>query len=111
MAGEDAVARVMLRKGFRLIARNYTVQGIGELDLVFLRDRTIYVVEVRSRLTTDWQSPIESIAGSKRRKVLRTARIFICREGYTEYDVIFLAGCVTHNREGLVQKIEIIPFE
>jgi putative endonuclease len=110
-AAEESVARVMMHKGFTLIAKNYNVPGSGELDLVMRKGSCIYVVEVRSRLTTDWQSPLESIDYNKRKKLLKTTRIFTARNGLSDMDVIFLAGCVTHNREGVVQKIEIIPFE
>ena len=108
---EEAVTKVLMRKGLRLVARNYSVPNCGELDVVMTSGSILYVVEVKSRLASDWQTPIEAIAPGKRKKILKTTRIFMLREGYTDYDVIFLAGCVTHNREGVVQKIEIVPFE
>ena len=110
-AAEEAVARALMRKGFRLVAKNYNVPGSGELDLVMSKGDSLYVVEVRSRLTSDWQTPIESIDHLKRKKLLKTTRIFVARNGLYDKDIIFLAGCVTHNREGVVQKIEFIPIE
>ena len=110
-AAEEAVACALMRKGFTLIAKNYNVPGSGELDLVMRKGDCIYVVEVRSRLTTDWQTPIESIDYGKRKKLYKTTRIFLAKNGLYDVDVSFLAGCVTHNREGVVQKIEIIPIE
>ena len=108
---EDAVTRILMRKGLKLVARNYSIPNIGELDIVMVKGRYLYVIEVKSRLENNLQSPIDAIDRNKRNKILKTTRIFMLREGYTDYDVIFLAGCVTHNREGVVQKIEIIPFE
>ena len=48
---EDAVAQYLADCGFRLIARNYNVPGIGELDLVFEKEQVLYITEVKSRRT------------------------------------------------------------
>lgn len=108
---EDKVALFLMRRGFTLIAKNYSVHNVGELDLVMRKGDCLYVVEVKSRLESDWQSPSEAIDYGKRKRILKTTQIFIQSKGYFDKDVIFLAGCVTHNLEGIVQKIEIIPFE
>jgi len=108
---EAAVRKLFIRKGFREIARNYFVHKIGELDLVFLKDETVYIVEVKSRhISNLYGGPESAITGLKKKKVYATAARLISQYGLDSYDIKFLAGCVTHDSEGLVVKIEILPF-
>jgi putative endonuclease len=108
---ETAVRKLFVRRGYREIARNYFVHKIGELDLVFFKDETVYVVEVKSRhLNNRYGGPESAISGLKKRKVYATTSRLIAQYGLEAYDIRFLAGCVTHNSEGVVVKIEIMPF-
>lgn len=108
---EDAVVSKMVSEGYRLLARNFAVHNVGELDSVFEMDGDIYVVEVKSRMEgNDYAAPEESISASKYRKLVKTAQIFINRRRLFDSNIIFLIGAVTHNRDGLIQNVKIIPF-
>lgn len=110
-AAEQAVADKLTRDGFKVICRNYAVHNVGELDLVMEKDRDIYVVEVRSRLNSGpYPSSLESVDFKKRRKIIRCTGYMLSHYGLTDRNVVFLIGQVTHNRAGLVQNVEIIPF-
>lgn len=110
-SSETVVRKLFIRRGYREIARNYFVHKIGELDLVFIKDETVYVVEVKSRHENNSYGGAESaINGLKKRKIYATASRLVAQYGLEAYDIQFLAGCVTHNSEGVVVKIEILPF-
>ena len=109
--GEDAVIACMASEGYRFLARNFSVHNIGEIDVVMTKGGDLYIVEVKSRLSgTMIADPASSITFSKRMKLKRTAEIFISRYNLYHMNVHFLAGCVTHDRDGLIQNVEIIPF-
>lgn len=108
---ENAVRKLFIRRGYREIARNYFVHKIGELDLVFIKEDTVYVVEVKSRQQNNgFGGPESAISGLKKKKIYSTTSRLIAQYGLENYDVLFLAGCVTHNSDGVVVKIEIMPF-
>ena len=109
--GEEAVIRILCDQGYRLVVRNFEVHGVGELDCVFEKEREIYVVEVRSRWNTG-PSPTsgETVTYSKRRKIRRTTSYLIAKYGWYDRNINFLIGQVTHNRAGMVQNVEFIPF-
>ncbi len=110
-ASENAVRKLFILKGYREIARNYFVHRIGELDLVFIKDDTVYVVEVKSRhLNNCFGGPESAINGLKRKKIYSTTSRLIAQYGLENYDIRFLAGCVTHNSDGTVVKIDILSF-
>lgn len=110
-SSEIAVRNLFVHHGYREIARNYFVHKIGELDLVFRRNNIVYVVEVKSRKSSNcFGGSASAINGQKKRKVYAATSRLIIQYGLDDCDIQFLAGCVTHNSSGEVVKIEIIPF-
>lgn len=67
---------VLTLKGYRVLARNYTVRG-GEIDIVVLRGRTVAFVEVKAR--PDLDAALTAISPAKRRRVGRAARAWLSR--------------------------------
>lgn len=108
---EDAVIRKMTAGGYHFLVRNFTVHNMGELDVVMMKERDLYVVEVKSRLEgTVYADPLRSITPRKRMKMLNTTKVLISKYNLFDMNVHFLAGCVTHRRDGMIQNVEIIPF-
>lgn len=108
---EDAVIDHLKRAGYRLIVRNYSIHNIGELDAVMEKDGTVYVIEIKSRqLSEFYPSPGACITPAKMRKVRRTTAILIRRYELYDSDIVFLAGCVYHDRWGNILDIEIVPI-
>lgn len=108
---EDAVIRKMASEGYRFLVRNFAVHNMGELDVVMMKGSDLYVVEVKSRLEgTLYADPLRSITPTKRMKILNTTKVLISKYDLFDMDVHFLAGCVTHRRDGMIQNVEIIPF-
>ena len=109
--GEDAVVKALCDKGYILVERNFEVHGVGELDCVFEKNREIYVVEVRSRWNRGpYPTSGETVDRTKQRKILKTTGYLIAKHGWYDRNINFLIGQVTHNRSGMVQNVEFIPF-
>ncbi len=98
----------LIAKGYRILARNFTVSG-GELDIVALSpDRWIgrgelCFVEVRGR--SEIGSAFESVDSNKQGRIRKAARHFLQRHprlaGYPiRFDIIAAgrAGTMTHRR-------------
>lgn len=108
---EDAVIRLMVQKGYRFVVRNFTVHNMGELDVVMVKDNELYIIEVKSRLEgTLYADPLRSITPKKRMRMHNTTQVLINKYRFFDMNVHFLAGCVTHRRDGMIQNVEIIPF-
>ena len=76
--GEDAVAQYLTKRGFRLIARNYNIPGVGELDLVFEKEGVLYVTEVKSRRNQGpYPHSVEAVDFRKRKRIFRTTKRFL----------------------------------
>lgn len=80
--GETLAARYLEENGFRVLARNYRVGRLGELDLVMLAEDgvTLCFVEVKTRTGMGYGSPAEAVTADKRRRIRRMAQLFLQSE-------------------------------
>ena len=77
-SSEELAWNHLRRAGYRLVARNLRTR-FGEIDLVVERGDTLVFVEVRSRASARFGTPLESVDGRKRRQVARLAADFLAR--------------------------------
>ena len=105
---EELAAAYLERNGLRVVARNWR-RPEGELDLVADDGGTCVFVEVRSRTGVALGHPLESITVEKRRRVIRSARLYLSESpppatGY-RFDVV----AVTFDPEGGEPDLVHIP--
>lgn len=77
----------------RLVCRNFKIQKIGELDLVFLQGKTLVFVEVKTRAPSSLLRASDAVDQSKRKHLLRASRAFIReffahQKLYYRYDIM-----------------------
>jgi putative endonuclease len=68
--GEDAAASWYEARGFEIVDRNWRVRE-GEIDLIARRGDTIVFCEVKTRSSSRFGLPVESVTATKQRR-LRT---------------------------------------
>lgn len=88
----EAVAKDYLKKeGYRFLAANYTCQR-GEIDLIALDGKTLVFVEVRSKSSLAYGTPIETVDRKKQTKIRRAAEHYLIThqqtECYCRFDVV-----------------------
>ncbi|MDQ3634710.1 MAG: YraN family protein [Acidobacteriota bacterium] len=115
--GETIAAEFLNKQGFRLVATNFKapigrtrkgVQFTGEIDLIaFDKNETLCFVEVKTRSSDEFASPLSAVDLRKQRQITRTARvyrkIFKLNSIKFRYDVISI---VLNNNKA--PKIELI---
>jgi putative endonuclease len=83
--GEDSAARYLEQKGFRMVLANFKVpigrnrkgvQITGEIDLIVLEADVLCFVEVKTRSSAEYASPLSAIDLRKQRQIIRTARVY-----------------------------------
>ena len=79
IAAEDFALRYLEARGLQLVTRNFRCRG-GELDLIMRDGEHLVFVEVRSRRSSQFGTPAESVTCSKQQKLLRTAAIYLQRQ-------------------------------
>ncbi len=105
LRGENAAARFLRRKRYRIVARQDRVK-LGEIDLVAVDGETIVFVEVKTR--TDWRAghPTEAITADKQRRITGAALAFLRSHNLLEYAARFDVVAVTWPNDVASPKIE-----
>ena len=92
---EARAAQYLQRKGYRVVACNWTCRG-GELDLVCDDAGTLVFVEVRARADARHGAPVETIVDVKRRRLVHAAAMYLAFRGNASvacrFDVIAIMG-------------------
>ncbi len=74
--GEDAVCGFLVRHGYEIIKRNFTVRG-GEIDIIAKKADIIAFVEVKTRTIGSMTSAEEAVDLRKQRLIIRTAQAYL----------------------------------
>jgi putative endonuclease len=77
--GEDHAWELLKRRGDKLVARNFACP-LGELDLVTWHGKTLVFTEVKTRASTLFGSPAETVSRSKQEKLKRAANWFCSKQ-------------------------------
>ena len=77
-SGEEYACLELRRRGYAILARRYRTRH-GEIDII-ARDREVLVfVEVKTRSSKAFGSPLEAVTRAKQRKVIRMAADYVGR--------------------------------
>lgn len=93
--GEDFAWSLLAKRGHKLVTRNWSCKS-GELDLVTWHKDTLVFTEVRTRSSTDFGTPAESVNPRKQERMRRAAHGYLARH-YKDgrlpscrYDVVWI---------------------
>jgi putative endonuclease len=74
--GEQEAAEYLRRRGMRILERNLRTP-VGEIDLIGRQGKTLVFVEVKTRRTGAFGSPLEAVGPTKQRQILRAAQWYL----------------------------------
>jgi putative endonuclease len=70
--GEKAAAKLLRSRGFEVVGAGFVARR-GEIDLVCRRGRDLVVVEVKTRSSDAFGTPLEAVGPRKRRALMAAA--------------------------------------
>lgn len=83
--GEELAAGFLKRKGYDLVLSNFKVpigrnrlgvQISGEIDIIALDDDVLCFIEVKTRSSDEFSTPLSAVDLRKQRQITRTARVY-----------------------------------
>ena len=99
--GEELAAEFLIKEGYRLVLSNFKVpvgrniRGAivtGEVDLIAYDEDKLCFIEVKTRSSDEYASPLAAVDLRKQRQIIRTARmyrkIFHLPHAKVRYDVV-----------------------
>ena len=74
--GEKLAADFLKRRGYRILRRNYRCRG-GEIDIIAQHKECLVFVEVRTKRSSGFGTPEESVSFIKREKLVSLADTYL----------------------------------
>lgn len=95
-AGEDVALTYLEKKKFKIIEKGFRFLR-GEIDLIALEGETIVFIEVKTRKSTEFGYPEESITPAKRHQLRRVAQGYLLRKNIQDVECRFDVLSVTYD--------------
>lgn len=73
--GEEIATRFLRKHGYKIIERNFR-KGYGEIDIIAVHKNILVFIEVKTRTTDEFGSPLEAIAPWKLRALIKTVQFY-----------------------------------
>lgn len=79
--GEDLAVAYLKKNGFRIIDRNFRIRG-GEIDIIAIdaspenEKETLVFIEVKTRSSLEFGTPLEAITSWKLNALIKTAQFY-----------------------------------
>jgi len=80
-AGEKAAAQLLQKLGYEVVGAGFLARR-GELDLVCRRGKELVVVEVKTRTSDAFGTPVEAVGSRKRRALMSAAAEYRALAGW-----------------------------
>lgn len=74
--GEDAAVEYLESKGYKILERNFMCRQ-GEIDIIAVDEDYVVFVEIKSRTSTEYGLPSESVTEKKLKHMLKTASYYL----------------------------------
>ena len=75
--GEDLAKDFLIKKGFKILETNFHYSKMAEIDIIARKDDTVHLVEVKTRSSDNFGSPIEAINKKKIESIYQAGLFYI----------------------------------
>jgi len=110
--GEELAAAFLVRKGLKIIERNFRCKG-GEVDIIARDRKTTVFIEVKSRRTLTYGVPQLAVTEFKQRQISKAALTWLSKnrllDAPARFDVIaiLLENNYSHQIEHIVNAFDL----
>lgn len=73
--GEDIATEFLLQKGYIILEKNFR-KRYGEIDIIAEKDNVLIFIEVKTRTSSQFGTPVESISFWKLQSLMKTAQLY-----------------------------------
>jgi putative endonuclease len=111
--GEEFAASFLRRKGYQIIDRNFRIRG-GEIDLIAIDpstgsgEKTLVFIEVKTRTSDEYGTPLEAIGYYKIRTLIKAAHLYKLKHPQLPNLMRIDAVGVVVNRQNQLLTIDLV---
>ena len=111
--GEQFAVEYLVSNGFQIIERNFRIRG-GEIDIIALEtdlatdEKTLVFLEVKTRSSNEFGSPLEAIGYYKMRSLIKATQFYKMKHPKLPDLMRIDAVSVLLNEDGQLMDIELV---
>src|SRR3989344_6023914 len=102
--GEQIATSYLQDLGYLVIDRNFTTHW-GELDLIARKGKTIYFVEVKTKIGDAKGKPYESVTYRKRQNLKRSISLYLLKNDYKTFKLSLSVLSIELNVDKSIKEI------
>jgi putative endonuclease len=87
-SGEDVAIEYLKKKKYRIVDKGFRFMR-GEIDIIAYDGRTLVFIEVKTRKSTQFSSPEESVTPAKRKQLRKVAEGYLMRKHIQDVECRF----------------------
>ncbi|HUU52902.1 MAG TPA: YraN family protein [Candidatus Heimdallarchaeota archaeon] len=87
-SGEDVATEYLKKKKYKIVDKGFRFLR-GEIDIIAYDDETLVFVEVKTRKSTRFNQPEESVTPAKRKQLRRVAQGYLLRNHIQDVECRF----------------------
>lgn len=108
LEGEEIAVRFLRSNGYSILERNYRTRS-GEIDIIARKKKDIVFVEVKSRTSDSFGSPLEAVNKKKIARLFSVASQYIQKNNFENFSIRFEVVAIKKN--GNTWQCELIPVD
>jgi len=105
--GEKIAAEYLKKQGFKIIDRNFRIRG-GEIDLIAIDIDTLVFIEVKTRRSGEFGTPLEAISYWKMKALIKTAEFYKVTHPHLPESMRIDAVAIILENDNSVASIELV---
>ncbi|MFI3175391.1 MAG: ribonuclease HII [Bacillota bacterium] len=87
--GEALTVKQMVKMGYEILSTNYSVYGVGEIDIIAKKENFIVFTEVKYRSSNYAGAPMEAVDEKKQKRMIAVANAYIQENDVSAFDLRF----------------------
>jgi len=109
-AGEKAAADLLRKRGYEIVGAGFLARR-GEIDLLCRRGNVLVVVEVKTRTSDAFGTPLEAVGSRKRRALMSAAAEYRALSEWRGPIRYVLVGLTVRSDRGFDAELVEDPFD
>lgn len=86
-AGEDLACRYLEKQGYEILERNKNYSKFCEIDIIAKLKKTVVFVEVKTRKTDSFGTPLEAITKTKYENIKKGVQFYLSENKVKDYRI------------------------
>ena len=105
--GENEAVIFLEKRGYKILERNYR-KRMGEIDIIARHKDALCFIEVKTRQSTSYGSPLEAVTKQKQRQIIRLSLYYLKEKNIADpkmrFDVVSIDKTLSPEHQ-----IKLIP--